>query len=210
MSKAFDTIDHKILLSKFEHYRIRGNVVKWFESYLTSRYHFVKFNNTTSNFLPVRHEVPQGSILVPLLFLLYTNDLPNISESLYFITFADDTNIFIRNKCKQKLHEDMNIELNKLAQWMKINRLSLNINKTKAMLFTYKNDTNNLAIKVENTNIEFVNHIKLLGIILGNKLKWDYHIQYISNKISKIGGIFNKIRYKMSRNTFISLYYSLV
>ena len=210
LSKAFDTVDHKILLHKLEHYGIRGNIHKWFISYLANRKQFVEVNSVKSDVLGISHGVPQGSILGPLLFLLYINDLPNISESLYFLIFADDTNVFLRHKCKNRLQDQMNSEISKLALWMKINKLSLNINKSKAMLFTNKNEPNNLIIKIEDTNIEFVTQTMFLGVILDNKLKWENHIHYITNKIAKVAGVFNKIKYNIFKKTFISLYYALV
>ena len=98
LSKAFDTVDHTILLNKLQHYGIRGVVHKWFSNYLSNREQFVKFNETISSQRTIKCGAPQGSILGPLLFLIYTNDLCSVSKALDFILFADDTNIFFSHK----------------------------------------------------------------------------------------------------------------
>ena len=123
LCKAFDTVDHKILLTKLEYYGIRGVVNDWFASYLSNRRQFVSFFGTDSDYQTVSCGVPQGSVLSPLLFLLYINDLPKCSKILDFHLFADDTNLFLDNTNILNLETDLNVELDKVSQWLFANKL---------------------------------------------------------------------------------------
>ena len=135
VSKAFDTVDHVILLQKLEHYGIRGVALDWFKNYLTGRTQFVKYKTTNSNSLSIKCGVPQGSVLGPLLFLLCINDITKCSQILSFILFADDTNLFLNHHDVMILYKIMNQELEKVTAWLTANKLSLNINKTIFIIF---------------------------------------------------------------------------
>ena len=190
-SKAFDTVNHKILFEKLEHYGIRDLPLKWIKSYLSERSQYVFYNSTKSDLKPITCGVPQGSILGPLLFLLYVNDIVNVSDKLFPILFADDTNVFLQGKNINEMCNVMNIELKKLVIWLNVNKLSLNIKKTHFMIFCKPRVKLNLNtnICINTQEIELVHKTKFLGVIIDDKLLWSDHIQYICTKISKTIGI---------------------
>ena len=131
LSKAFDTIDHKILIRKLEHYGIRGVAKDWFENYLYNRKQIVKYNGVQSEEMTIRSGVPQGSVLGPLLFLLYINDIQYCSELVSIVLFADDTNIHYNHTCLKKMNEFTQVKINKIADWLNANKLSINTEKKK-------------------------------------------------------------------------------
>ena len=144
-SKAFDTVNHNVLLKKLEHYGVRGNVLQWFSSYILDRKQRVQLNDNLSDCINITNGVPQGSILGPLLFLIYINDITNASNILKFFLFADDTSIFFSHKDKKILESLVNVELNKLSDWLSANKLSLNMDKSNVLLFRPKNASQNLS-----------------------------------------------------------------
>ena len=191
-SKAFDTVNHDILLRKLYAYGIRGVAHEWLKSYLSCRTQYVVFNGMESTKRTATCGVPQGSILGPLLFLLYINDMACISNILYPMLFADDTNVFLSGRNANQLIKIMNGELLNIVDWLDSNKLSLNVSKTHFILFRSQGMrkpliNENLIIKNESINQD--HKTKFLGVIVDEKLTWFEHIQYIKCKIAKGIGI---------------------
>ena len=212
LKKAFDTVNHEILLRKLEHYGIRGAALKWFESYLTNRKQYVYYNGVSSDIKSVTCGVPQGSVLGPLLFLIYINDLPNISEKLSFFLFADDTNIYYESADLLELEKTVNEELKKLSQWLNINRLALNVSKTNFVIFRSptKKCNHNVTLIMNRKALQQKDHVKYLGVLLDEHLNWKYQINGVALKISRGIGILAKLKPYLKNNLLRSIYFSLV
>ena len=212
LKKAFDTVNHKILLTKLEHYGIRGSLLKWFETYLTDRKQYVFFNGISSELASISCGVPQGSVLGPLLFLLYINDLPNISSKLNFFLFADDTNIYYESDNLKTLEKVLNTELKKLSQWLHVNRLALNVSKTNFVIFrsTKKIVDHNVVLIMNRKAIEQKDHVKYLGILIDQHLSWKQQVSSVSKKICRGVGILIKLRSFLEPKMLKDIYYCLV
>lgn len=213
LSKAFDTIDHDILIAKLYHYGIRGVALTWLKNYLTGRNQYVEFKGTKSNMLPVSCGVPQGSVLGPLLFIIYMNDLPNALTHSSSILFADDTTIHHTHENIDILFANMNIDLNYVTEWFKANKLSLNTLKTHFILFHSKNMEIPEVIPqitLANTVIQNVAQVVFLGLTLDSNVEWKMHIRNIEAKLSSSLYIIRQVRNLLPPDILKTLYYSLI
>lgn len=210
LKKAFDTVDHNILVKKLEHYGIRGLAKDWVCSYLESRRQYVCINDSNSDCLDVKCGVPQGSILGPALFILYVNDMCNVSKSLKSILFADDTNLFYAGKDLDEVCKIVSRELNILHIWFQVNKLSLNVAKTNFMIFGNKRFEENYMISINGMNINRVYVTKFLGVHIDSKLNWNEHISVIKTKVAKNVSIMNRVKHCLINSALYSLYCTLI
>lgn len=210
LKKAFDTINHDILINKLERYGIRGVVLKWVSSYLQNRQQFVKMGEYKSKCLDISCGVPQGSVLGPKLFIMYINDICKVSEILKFVLFADDTNIFCSGENLQQLLDLITSEIIKIKKWFDINKLSLNLSKTKIMLFgKYKTNTQ-IQVQINGVHIERVFENKFLGVIIDDKICWKPHIKHVQSKLSRSISVLAKAKHILDQKSLHILYCSLV
>jgi hypothetical protein len=206
--KAFDTVDHSILLRKLGHYGIRGAPLKWFESYLSNRHQFVQLLNSKSTLQSIECGVPQGSIIGPILFLLYINDLPQ-ATSLFSIMFADDSNVFTEGTSTAECLETLNKELVLLTSWIHSNKLSLNVEKSHLIVFSKaRNPPNDAMVFLDGKQLTQVHSIKFLGVFIDDKLSWQQHINYIRGKLSRTIGILSRAKILLNQSTLRNIYFA--
>ena len=211
LTKAFDTVQHKILLTKLNHYGIRGVVKNFFESYLTNRSQAVIIHDNHSSKSNIDIGVPQGSSLGPLLFLLYINDLPNCISGTPRL-FADDTCILVKANTSNELKYYLNYELEKTNDWIVANKLTLNAAKSNAIIIKPKlhSPPVEMNLSCAARSIKVVSSAKYLGVFIGDKLNFQEHIKHLEKKASRSVGIISKLKNYVPTHALLKLYYTLV
>ena len=211
LQKAFDTVDHKILLSKLNHYGIRGCCNDWFRSYLSDRLQFVSIGNSNSNTKPVKHGVPQGSVLGPLLFFIYINDLHWAIKHSETFHFADDTHLLHFSKTIASLCSKINADLRILTCWLNANKISLNSSKTEFILFRSRSKSLTFIpfLKLLGKQIYPSSSVKYLGVCIDEHLSWKPHIFETANKLRRANGALSKLRHYIPLKTLVAIYHAI-
>ena len=208
--KAFDTVNHKILLEKLEHYGIRGPLKEWLRSYLTNRKQFVSILGFNSNISTINHGVPQGSVLGPLLFLIYINDLHLSIKSSTVYHFADDTSLLQIDKSYKKIQQNLNHDLKGLCKWLLANKISLNTSKTEIIFFKKSSETlpENIKIKINGQKLYRTTELKYLGVYLDETLEGSAHCRELLPKLRQAIGILAKTKDYLTKDQRLSLYHA--
>ena len=213
VKKAFDTVNHEILFDKLEFYGFRGHSLSLLKSYLTGRTQFCTVNGKNSESLPIRCGVPQGSVLGPLLFILYVNDIQHCINKEYIKLFADDTGIFIFNHDLNLLLSEASNNMKKIDAWFSANKLALSLEKTNFLLFHGKNKKNPehiTQILFDQKSIPRISNTKYIGLIIDENLTWELHVNDILKKLYKFFGIFYNLRDFINKDLIRTVYFACI
>ena len=212
LTKAFETVDHPILLQKLHHIGIRNTSLDLFKSYLFNRQQYVEYKNSNSDLKTIKYSVPQGSILGPVLFLIYINDISHSSHILKNVLFADDTCLYASHSDLYSLIDSFNRELVTVNSWLKANKLSLNITKSTYIIFSRRKkvppDIPNIII--DNVILKRSMDVNFLGINITHNLSWNLHIKYLTSKMNKMRGILYVVRQFLNLKSKKLIYYALI
>ena len=214
LKKAFDSVSHQILLKKMEYYGVRGVPLELFRSYLSNRKQLIEIDDCASILDLIEWGVPQGSVLDPLLFLIFINDIP-LASSLSTWLFADDTALVESAENISLLQEKMNHQVDKIQTWLLANKLSVHyVDKSQYMLINANNtvrvNDGFFELKMENFSISRTKTYNYLGILVDEKFCWIDHINEVCIKLSQAAGVIFKIRTLLSKEALMLVYHSLV
>lgn len=213
LSKAFDTVDHIILLRKLKLIGLESKSLTWFESYLSNRLQKTSINNTLSSSLPVSVGVLQGSILSPLLFIIYVNELPNIVKHCKITLYDDDTLLYYSSNSPKDIEQRINEDLVSICKWLDVNLLTLNCAKSKFLLFgsnrRLKSFTN-VSIHVNNQQLAREQSFKYLGINFSENLNWSDYLSDVSTKINQRIGLLRRVKALIPLKDRLTIYNSLI
>ena len=211
LQKAFDTVDHQILPTKLNHYGIRGVSNDWFKSYLSNRNQYVSINGFDSGLAAINCGVPQGSVLGPLLFLLYINDLNHTIKFCKVHLSADDTNLLCMSNSIKKLNKLVSADLKHLVHWLNANKISLNVKKTEMVIFKSKQKKfeGDLKIKLCGKRLYPSESVKYLGVKIDTNLNWEHHVNDLSIKLNRANALLFKMRKYVSLKILRSIYFAI-
>lgn len=195
---------------KLKHYNIHGNAYNWLKSYLSNRKQQVFLNGTFSEQAFITVGVPQGSLLGPVLFLIYINDFENCSDKFNFTLYADDTTLTYQFPPQENPSSIINNELQKVSMWLKVNKLSINVSKTQGIIFGEKYSPEKYDILFDNTKIEMVNNIKFLGIIFDSELSWKGHVDMIRVKVRQSAGCLGRCKNLLDLKSKRMIYFAII
>ena len=210
-SKAFDTVNHDILIRKLDRYGVRGTALEFTKSYLNNRKQFVSINGAYSAELTTNISIPQGSVLGPLLYLVYVDEIQNLSQNFIVTSFADDCTLSFIDNSINNLVTTCNHDLNIFKSWSNANRLTINIEKTNCILISNILDSVPIgSIKLDNFELDFILDTKYLGVIIDNQLKFDKHVNYICGKIAKSIGVLLRCKSYVPLSGLRCAYFSII
>ena len=218
LKKAFDTVDHEILLKKLKMYGVTGLEHDWFTSYLDNRKQFCRVDGTSSDVKGINCGVPQGSCLGPLLFLIYINDLPSSLQKSHVSMYADDTAISFSSKSIDDLQNDLNLDLLKLQDWLHANKLSLNVVKTQSLIIGSGPNIRKIesqpdappSFSIGDQDIEMITNTRYLGVQIDSKLNWDKHIDTIKTKANRALGLIKYSKKYLPSDVLNKMYRGIV
>lgn len=210
LSKAFDTIDHDILLIKLKYAGIKGNCLKLIINYLSNRVQYCKVNGSNSSMKEITHGVPQGSILGPLFFILYINDVVSYINDINVLLYADDTVFYLSDPDPIVLQNKLSDAALRFSYWCKINKLTLNLSKSKILCFNGRAHLIDLKIVIDDIELEIVNEYKYLGILLDSKLNFESHLKSLKQRMFSRLMTLQKIRWTISEKDASTLYKSCI
>ena len=211
LQKAFDTVDHSVLLNKLRLNGLDQHACKWFRNYLSNRAQFTVVNGVQSSPQIIKCGVPQGSNLGPLLFLIFINDLPNCLKNCVVSLYADDTCIYYASNTVQDIENYLNQDLRNISDWLSCNRLALNTKKCETMLIGSKKRIRgkNVDVFIDNKKLNQVTVCKYLGVYLDNSLDWDKHVKHLCKSTVKNLYLLKRIRHCISQKTALLFYKSI-
>ena len=209
LRKAYDTINHTILIKKLEKYGIKGLPLQLLASYLTDRQQYTIVNQYKSKSRDVICGIPQGSTLDPFLFNIYINDLPLASNSTIHL-FADDTNLTLSHSNVSTLQQNINDELVNVSNWFKVNKLSINFNKTEFMVVATKQNKPELKVSIDNNPIKQSHQIKYLGVLIDDNLNWKQQIKEQCSKVARESWALNQLKHFVDEQYLRSVYHCLI